>query len=76
MQDSYEQDLRYVLGTGVDDNGHVPEGKFDNWNWEPTALAGVGKALQSPFPYVYSYGEGNQDGMDDALWIYDNGKQD
>ena len=71
LQDAYGQDLRYVLGGMVDDNGHKAEGKFDNWNWNSVTAS----AIKKPYPYVYSYGPDNEDGTQSDLWIYSTGAQ-
>ena len=71
LQDAYGQDIRYVLGDGVDDNGHQVEGQFDDWNWNPTTTS----AIKKPYPYVYSYGPDNEAGTQFDLWIYSTGAQ-
>ena len=63
--DAWDQDIRYVIGSGMDDNGHTVEGLFTDWNWDVENA----KPFLSTFPYVYSYGAGNSDGADTSLWI-------
>lgn len=71
LADVWEQDIRYVLGSGLDDNGLQPEGSFTDWNWDPHNK----KALKKGYPYVYSYGLDNIDGTQKDRWIYQVGNQ-
>ncbi len=67
LQDFYQQDLRYTLGE-QDDNGHTVVGLFDDWNWN----SDLAKAVDTPYPYVYSYGLDNADGSNTSVWIYNS----
>ena len=64
--DMWDQEIRYVIGSGIDDQSHTPEGMFDDWNWDTAN----DQALSPGYPYVYSYGADNPDGSDHGAWIY------
>ncbi|MFW5829871.1 MAG: type II secretion system protein [Planctomycetota bacterium] len=66
LADPWDQAIRYVLGDGSDDRGHVPEGTHTDWNWDEEA----GAPRRTRFPYVYSYGPDNPGGADVDQWIY------
>ena len=71
LHDAWGQGIRYVIGTGKDDNEHEPEGLFTNWNWDSVN----DKAKQNAYPYVYSYGPDNDDGSNTELWVYEVERQ-
>ncbi len=65
--DNWDQPLNFVVGDQADANAHVPEGNFEGWNLSQ------GNVLRKNYPYIYSYGPDNADGLDAALWIYGEG---
>lgn len=63
--DAWDQEIRYVIGDAKDDNNHMVEGLFPDWNWD----SDKGAPIHTVYPYVYSYGPANSDGSDTSLWV-------